>query len=53
MKGTAAGAVALAEKHMSWIGTVPYEQSTGTLRTLYDRVRGPGGAIDNILRVHR
>ena len=37
---------------MSWIETVPYAQSTGRLRTVYDRVKGPGGAIDNILRVH-
>lgn len=37
---------------MSWIGSIPYEASTGRLRTLYDRVRGPGGEIDNILRVH-
>lgn len=37
---------------MSWIETIPYERSTGKLRALYDRIRGPGGAIDNILRVH-
>lgn len=37
---------------MSWIETVPYEQSTGKLRELYERVQGPGGVIDNILRVH-
>lgn len=37
---------------MSWIETVPYEQSTGKLRKLFERVRGPGDAIDNILRVH-
>ncbi len=37
---------------MSWIRTVPYEEATGRLKTLYDRVKGPDGAIDNIMRVH-
>jgi len=35
-----------------WIETIPDEAATGRLRTLYDRIRGPGGAIDNIMRVH-
>ncbi len=37
---------------MSWIEIVPYDKSTGRLRAVYDRVRGPGGAIDNILQIH-
>jgi uncharacterized peroxidase-related enzyme len=37
---------------MSWIRTLPYAESTGRLRELYDRVKGPGGYVDNILRVH-
>lgn len=37
---------------MSWIETLSYPASSGRLRALYDRVKGPGGQVDNILRVH-
>jgi uncharacterized peroxidase-related enzyme len=37
---------------MSWIERIGYEQATGRLRWLYDRIRGPGGEIDNIMSVH-
>ena len=37
---------------MSWIKTINFEESSGTLRKTYLRVRGPGGQIDNILKVH-
>ena len=37
---------------MPWIDTVPYEQSTGRLRQLYDRVKGPGDNVDNIMMMH-
>jgi len=37
---------------MSWIRTIPFGESTGRLRTLYDRVRGPDGYLDNILQLH-
>ncbi|HSM37985.1 MAG TPA: peroxidase-related enzyme, partial [Candidatus Limnocylindrales bacterium] len=37
---------------MSWIRLVDYAGSTGRLRQVYDRVRGPRGEIDNILAVH-
>jgi uncharacterized peroxidase-related enzyme len=37
---------------MSWIETIGYERSEGRLRRIYDRVRGPDGQIDNILRLH-
>jgi len=37
---------------MPWIDTVPYEQSTGRLRRLYDRVKGPGDNVDNIMMMH-
>ncbi len=37
---------------MPWIDTVPYEQSTGPLRQLYDRVKGPGNNVDNIMMMH-
>lgn len=37
---------------MSWIETVPPDKAAGRLRDLYQRVAGPGGHVDNILRVH-
>ena len=37
---------------MSWIETVSYGEATGRLKRIYDRIRGPNGEIDNILRVH-
>jgi uncharacterized peroxidase-related enzyme len=37
---------------MSWIDSIPFEKSSGTLRKLYNRVKGPSGNIDNILLVH-
>lgn len=37
---------------MSWIETIPYEQSSGKLRKLYDRVKGPDNNVDNIMLVH-
>ncbi len=36
----------------SWIRMLQYEESTGGLRQLYDRVKGPGGAIDNVMKIH-
>ena len=35
-----------------WISAVPYEEATGKLRILYDRVKGPGNDIDNIMLAH-
>ncbi len=37
---------------MSWIKTVPYEEATGRLKTLYDRVKGPDDNVDNIMMAH-
>ncbi len=37
---------------MPWIATVPYAYSTGKLRLLYDRVKGPGDNVDNIMMMH-
>ena len=37
---------------MSWIETIGYESAGGRLRKIYDRVRGPDGQIDTILRLH-
>jgi len=37
---------------MSWIETIPYAQSTGRLRRLYDRVKGADDNVDNIMMAH-
>jgi uncharacterized peroxidase-related enzyme len=37
---------------MTWIATVPYEAATGRLRVLYDRIKGPGDNVDNIMLAH-
>ncbi len=37
---------------MSWIKTIPYEETTGKLRKLYDRVTGPDNNVDNIMMAH-
>ncbi len=38
--------------NMTWIETIPYLESTGKLKRLFDRVKGPANYIDNILLVH-
>ena len=37
---------------MTWINTVPYEEATGKLKKLYDRVKGPNNNVDNIMLAH-
>ena len=37
---------------MPWIETVPYDQAEGRLKQLYDRIKGPGDNIDNIMMMH-
>ena len=37
---------------MSWIKEINYEDANPSLKKLYDRISGPGQAIDNILQVH-
>ena len=37
---------------MSWIEEIPYEAAKGQLKKLYERVKGPGNQIDNVLSVH-
>lgn len=37
---------------MTWITTIDYEHAEGTLRKIYERVKGPGDHIDNILMAH-
>ena len=35
-----------------WIAHIPYSESNGRLRSLYDRIKGPDGNIDNIMLAH-
>jgi uncharacterized peroxidase-related enzyme len=35
-----------------WISHIPYSESNGRLRSLYDRIKGPDGNIDNIMLAH-
>ena len=37
---------------MPWIKTISFENATGKLRQLYNRIKGPGNNIDNILKIH-
>ena len=37
---------------MTFIETIPPEDADGRLKTLYDRIKGPDGRIDNILTAH-
>lgn len=37
---------------MPWIETVAYEDATGKLKMLYDRVKGPNDNVDNIMMMH-
>lgn len=37
---------------MSWIKTIAYEQASGRLRKLYDRIKGPDDNVDNIMLAH-
>ncbi|MGH8672940.1 MAG: carboxymuconolactone decarboxylase family protein [Burkholderiales bacterium] len=37
---------------MTWIRTIEYGDATGRLRELYQRVKGHGDRIDNILKAH-
>lgn len=37
---------------MTWIKTISFDQATGRLKTLYDRVSGPDNNVDNIMLAH-
>ncbi len=37
---------------MTWINTIAYDDTTGKLKTLYDRVKGPDNNVDNIMMAH-
>ena len=37
---------------MTWIATISYEDATGALKKLYDRIKGPDDNVDNIMLAH-
>ena len=37
---------------MAWIDIIAYENASGRLRKLYDRVKGPDDNVDNIMLAH-
>ncbi len=37
---------------MTWISTISYDEASGTLRQLYDRIKGPDNNVDNIMLAH-
>ncbi len=37
---------------MTWISTISYDEASGTLKQLYDRIKGPQDNIDNIMLAH-
>ena len=37
---------------MTWIRTISYEEATGKVRGLYERIKGPGDNVDNIMMAH-
>lgn len=37
---------------MTWIKTVSYEEATGKLKEIYERIKGPDNNVDNIMLAH-
>lgn len=37
---------------MTWITIIPFEQATGSLKRLYERIKGPDNKVDNIMLAH-
>lgn len=37
---------------MPWIDTIGYDDASGKLKMLYDRVKGPDNNVDNIMMMH-
>lgn len=37
---------------MSWIETISYSEASPHLKRMYDRVKGPGDNVDNVLLIH-
>jgi len=37
---------------MSWIKVIPFDQASGKLKQIYDKIKGPNNQIDNVLSIH-
>lgn len=37
---------------MTWISTISYDEASGALKRLYERIKGPGNNVDNIMLAH-
>ena len=37
---------------MTWINIINYEEATGKVKKLYDRIKGPDNNVDNIMMAH-
>jgi uncharacterized peroxidase-related enzyme len=37
---------------MSWIKVIPFDEATGKLKQIYDKIKGPNNQIDNVLSIH-
>jgi len=37
---------------MSWIRVIPFDEATGKLKQIYDKIKGPKNQIDNVLSIH-
>ena len=37
---------------MTWIKIIEYEDATGKVKELYDRIKGPDNNVDNIMMSH-
>ena len=37
---------------MSWIRTIEPGQAEGALGNIYERIAGPEGTVDNVLKIH-
>ena len=44
--------VVASAAEVAWIRVVPYEESEGELRRIYDVVKGASGNLDNVVKVH-
>lgn len=37
---------------MSWIKVIAFEDATGKLKSIYNKIKGPNNQIDNVLSIH-
>jgi uncharacterized peroxidase-related enzyme len=37
---------------MSWIKVIPFDEASGKLKQIYNKIKGPNNQIDNVLSIH-